>query len=235
MILKLLRALGAVLFSLLLYPLGFIFLWLPKRMRFTSLLYGRLIAFWARNYLRILGIRYEISGRTDLLKASGQSYIFVANHQSLLDGLLLSAQFGERTHFYLVKQSLMFYPLVNFFFIRMHVLVSRNQPRKAVRALKKAIERARTYQNDMVIFPEGRRYRDGQIHNFFHGFASASSSLSVPVVPVRIVGMDKLCTENSWLVDSYAPPIKLIIGEPMVRGDSEPLEHFSERVRSWFL
>lgn len=234
MLISLGRAFLALCFSLVLYPIGLFFWLLPERIRVPSRWYNALAIFWARGFVSLLGIKYTLEGRTDLLTDNNR-YVLIANHESLLDGMVVGTLLGARPHSFLSKSSLKYLPFINIFFIRMHILVDRNNARKAVRALHKAIERAKRYKIDLVIFPEGKRHRDGRVHEFFHGYAKASIALNVPVVPIHLVGMHKLCTGGSWLVDSYAPPIKIRIGEPMVRGASESLEQFSERVRSWFL
>ena len=44
----------------------------------------------------------------------------------------------------------------------------------------------------MLIFPEGRRTEAGEIDRFRPGIGMIASRLDVPVVPVRIDGLDKV-------------------------------------------
>jgi long-chain acyl-CoA synthetase len=44
----------------------------------------------------------------------------------------------------------------------------------------------------IVIFPEGRITDDGQIQRFMPGVGMMASRLNVPVVPVRLTGLDKV-------------------------------------------
>ena len=49
----------------------------------------------------------------------------------------------------------------------------------------------------MLIFPEGKRSEAGEIHRFMPGVGMIASRLGVPVVPVRIVGLDKVL-HHTW-------------------------------------
>ena len=48
----------------------------------------------------------------------------------------------------------------------------------------------------VLIFPEGRRTETGEIDAFRPGIGMIASKLGVPVVPVRIDGLDTCCTQR---------------------------------------
>jgi long-chain acyl-CoA synthetase len=54
----------------------------------------------------------------------------------------------------------------------------------------------------VLIFPEGRRSDDGAIAAFQRGVGMIASRLAIPVVPVRIEGLDKIL-HHSWTVPRY--------------------------------
>jgi long-chain acyl-CoA synthetase len=50
---------------------------------------------------------------------------------------------------------------------------------------------------NVLIFPEGRRTDTGEIDRFRPGIGMIASKLSVPVVPVRVEGLDKVL-HHTW-------------------------------------
>jgi long-chain acyl-CoA synthetase len=65
----------------------------------------------------------------------------------------------------------------------------------------------------VLIFPEGRRSTTGVIGQFRPGIGMIASRLSVPVVPVRIDGLDKVL-HPSWHMASPGP-VRVAFGRPM--------------------
>jgi 1-acyl-sn-glycerol-3-phosphate acyltransferase len=67
----------------------------------------------------------------------------------------------------------------------------------------------------VLIFPEGRRSEGGEISPFKPGIGMIASKLHVPVVPVRIHGLDKVL-HPTWRMArpgrvrvSFGPPMSL--------------------------
>ena len=68
----------------------------------------------------------------------------------------------------------------------------------------------------MLIFPEGRRTSTGEIDRFRPGIGMIASRLGVPVVPVRIDGLDKVL-HPTWKMAkpgrvrvAFGAPIRLV-------------------------
>jgi 1-acyl-sn-glycerol-3-phosphate acyltransferase len=84
-----------------------------------------------------------------------------------------------------------------------------------------------------MIFPEGTRRTDGKVHEFYAGFVTLAKKTGRPVVPVRIFGVNEVYPpEQFWI---HYCPIKVVVGEPMVIGETEDDESFKNRVHAWFL
>jgi len=75
----------------------------------------------------------------------------------------------------------------------------------------------------VLIFPEGRRSTTGVIGEFRPGIGMIASRLSVPVVPVRVDGLDKVL-HPSWHM-ARPGPVRVAFGKPMTLagGDYESL------------
>jgi long-chain acyl-CoA synthetase len=65
----------------------------------------------------------------------------------------------------------------------------------------------------ILIYPEGKRTHQGEIHPFQPGVAMLASRLRLPVVPVRIDGLDKVL-HQSW---KMAKPgrVRVRFGKPL--------------------
>jgi long-chain acyl-CoA synthetase len=70
----------------------------------------------------------------------------------------------------------------------------------------------------VLIFPEGDRTRAGEIHPFFPGVAMLASRTRIPVVPVRLEGLERVFHRDAhWPSHS---PSKVIFGAPLaIEGD----------------
>jgi long-chain acyl-CoA synthetase len=65
----------------------------------------------------------------------------------------------------------------------------------------------------VLIFPEGRRSETGEIGRFQPGIGMMAARLDVPVVPVRIVGLDRVL-HPSWRM-ARPGRVRVIFGAPM--------------------
>ncbi len=70
----------------------------------------------------------------------------------------------------------------------------------------------------ILIFPEGVRTEHGEIRRFQPGVGMLASKLAVPVIPVRIEGLDKVL-HKSWKFPSPGP-VSVRFGAPLpLEGD----------------
>ena len=65
----------------------------------------------------------------------------------------------------------------------------------------------------VLIFPEGKRSDSGEIGRFMPGIGMMASRLDVPVVPVRIVGLDKVL-HHSWRM-ARPGRVRVVFGAPL--------------------
>ncbi len=64
-----------------------------------------------------------------------------------------------------------------------------------------------------LIFPEGKRTEKGEIHPFQPGVAMMASRLHLPVVPVRLVGFEKILNQHARMATPGRA--RVIFGKPM--------------------
>jgi 1-acyl-sn-glycerol-3-phosphate acyltransferase len=111
--------------------------------------------------------------------------MFVANHQSFLDPMLVG-QAVPRSMSFLARSTLFEVPL----FGRLISAVNAHPVKRGAadaQALKTVIRLLRGGES-VLMFPEGTRTRDGQLGRFKSGAAAIAIRCGVPVLPVAIEG-----------------------------------------------
>jgi len=70
----------------------------------------------------------------------------------------------------------------------------------------------------VLLFPEGRRLNEGELAPFRAGVGMIGARLDVPVVPVRILGLDKVL-HPKWKWPKRGP-VRIVFGKPLkLEGD----------------
>lgn len=159
--------------------------------------------------------------------------IYVANHVSSLDIPALGMLVGSKPHFWIAMKWLTNFWLFRLFLPRTAVLVDMENPQGNVRSLIKIMQMTKEQRMSIMIFPEGGRFVDDKIHDFYGGFSLLAKKIGFPVVPVRIFNLEKVYPPNTFWVHYY--PVKIVIGELMYAHEDESDEAFKERVYTWFI
>jgi 1-acyl-sn-glycerol-3-phosphate acyltransferase len=200
-----------------------------KKRRDSKLLFGFLDCAY-KGIIKAMLLPVTIEGKENLPK---EPAIFVANHESSLDIPMLGSLMNGYPHIWYVLIRFAHTPVLGFFVRRIAVPVDQECAMKASRALISGIRLVDGKDRHTVIFPEGGRFIDGKIHEFFCGFAIIAKKVKRPVIPVMMYNLGKIYPAGSILV--HAHPVRVVIGKPFMYQDSETPEQFSERVRSWFV
>lgn len=125
-------------------------------------------------------------------KISKEPRIYVINHESFADafavGHLFTKEQAKNTYYFAIKKHFG-KPIMRYLADRGNiVLVDINKNLKE--SLQIAAEVLKEGKN-LVIFPEGARTRDGEIHEFKKFFAILSKELNIPVTVIGIDGFYK--------------------------------------------
>ncbi len=143
--------------------------------------------------------------------------IFVANHQSFLDPPVIGQLFDEEIHF-LARKTLYDSPFLNAVFPKSHVLPidqERPDPGSILRVLRTVKEGGR-----ILIFPEGSRTPDGDMHEAMPGIGLILGRLAgVPVQPIRIEGAYDCLPIHAKRLRFC--PITVSIGDPIYFSEQE--------------
>ena len=189
------------------YPLGF---FLDPRRRW---MHG-LSSWWAKFAVYCTPLSdLKIEGLENI--RPGQHYVIVANHQSLLDILLVLAALPVHYKF-IAKKELFVWPFIGWHMgLAGYIPIDRNEPTGRKTAFLSA-QRVLEQGVSVLFFPEGTRSPDGQIHPFKMGAFKAAKEAGVKVLPVVIDGTWDAVPKHSWklrkkvaFVVSVGKPVEL--------------------------
>jgi acyl-[acyl-carrier-protein]-phospholipid O-acyltransferase/long-chain-fatty-acid--[acyl-carrier-protein] ligase len=131
--------------------------------------------------------RIHVTGRENIPARGGA--LFVANHISLVDALLLIAS-TDRAIRLLIFEDIYNHPVIKPFAKLMHAIPvsSQQRPRELVAALHQASEAIRNGEI-VCIFAEGQITRIGNLLPFRRGFERVMKGVDAPIVPVCLDGV----------------------------------------------
>lgn len=218
------------LFMILGLPILLLMLCVPARYLHESRLFYWFASVFYRVMIRISFLSITFIGKEHIPKTG---VIFAANHQSSFDIPLVGILAQGRPHLWLAKAELMDSPILRFVLPHFAILVDMSTPLKGMRSLIQAINWTNGGNRSLMIFPEGGRYTDDRLHDFYGGFVILAKKTGLPVVPVYIEGINKVYPPDSFWVHSH--PVKVVVGEPMRLQEDESDELFKQRVFDWFV
>lgn len=198
-----------------------------------SPLFGRsavslLMSGYANLAVFLIGTRVKVTGRENVVK--GESYIVVMNHKSYADFVFTYSSLNLDLR-WVMKAELVKVPLLGFAFLKMgNIPVDRSNPIKAVESINQAKKQI-TKGVSVVFFPEGTRVVGDRIGPFKKGAFHLSKDMNIPVLPVTVVGSEKMAPKGSLKID--AARVKLIIHPPVFpQRYGNDVNSFSDDVRS---
>ncbi|HWP58000.1 MAG TPA: lysophospholipid acyltransferase family protein [Candidatus Acidoferrales bacterium] len=143
------------------------------------------LTYWAKICLGLARAKVSVSGLERL--EPNKTYIFMPNHASFLDILLVFA-FIPYDFRIIVKKEIFSTPFLGWA-VRAsgQIPLDRENPRRGLRSIKQAAELIKRGIS-IVVFPEGTRSRDGKVHDFKATLFVLPIRTRTPVVPVYIEG-----------------------------------------------
>ncbi len=171
----------------------------------------------------------EIQGLNNL--PTGPPFVMVANHCSHLDALVLASALSLRWRDQISPLAAGDYffaapPVAGFSALVLNALpVWRNRLRGQLHELAGLRARLIEQQAIYIVFPEGSRSRDGQLHAFKPGFATLVAGTTVPVLPCHVSGSFAAMPPDQHALRPRK--IRLQLGAPMT------FEHVANRAEGW--
>lgn len=170
----------------------------------------RVQQFWSCSFFWLMLIPVRVEGTENIV--SGQSYVFVSNHQSMFDVWLVYGWLPVIFK-WLMKAELRHVPLVGIACKAAgHIFVDR----KNAKASLESLQQVKNQLKDgvcTVIFPEGTRTKDGQVGRFKRGAFQIALDLNLPIIPISLSGCFELLPKGKPFINRR--PVQMCIGKPM--------------------
>jgi len=186
------------------------FLWLVAAVA-SSTVVVKTTKTWAKTLLRIVGCPLTVVGRANLTQFS--SMIFVANHASYIDALVLITILPDNVAF-VGKKELFKLPLLRTILKKLQMLtvdrIDFSQNVTDIRRIGQTLKDNRS----IFMFPEGTFTYATGLRPFKQGAFKIAVDLEKPICPIAIQGTRAILRDTYWLPRPGA--IKVTIGKPIV-------------------
>lgn len=173
---------------------------------------------WGRMVMRTLNIDWHTQNPELITRPA----IYVCNHQSFLDVVLLPAMLPPETVF-VAKKEIRKVPLFGpGFAAGGAVLIDRSNPRGAIESIREGVKKLPP-DWAIVIFPEGTRSKDGELRHFKKGCIHVALATKYPIIPMAVHGVRELTNTPTWKPRWLPKPgtVQIAVGEPI------PTEHWT--------
>lgn len=193
---------------LILFPLLFVSIlkeqWYP--------FFFKLARLWAKCILIGMGFRWKIKRLEHLEKQ--KSYMFIANHTSMTDIMLMLVSVKHNPFVFVGKKELAKIPIFGFFYKRACILVDRNNPESRKAVFLRAQRRLKSGLS-ICIFPEGGVPDESiLLDEFKDGAFRLAINHQIPIVPLSFLDNKKLF---SFTFFSGTPGKMRVISHPFIK------------------
>lgn len=180
---------------------------------------------WSRMICYMTPVFVAARGREHIDRS--QSYVIVANHQSVYDIVALYGWLGIDFR-WVMKQELRKVPMMGVACAKIgHIFIDRSNTKRAVESLD-AAKQIITNGTSVIFFPEGTRSKTGELGKFKKGAFKMAVDLGLPVLPVTISGTRDIVQTKSLLI---FPGRAAITIHPPVPTDGKSAVELSKEVR----
>jgi lysophosphatidate acyltransferase len=154
------------------------------------------------------GVTFEVQDPSDALKT--RPAVFIANHQSELDVLMLGWSFPKYCSM-TAKSSLKKTPFLGWFMILSGaIFINRSNTKDARQAMSGAAEEIRSKRQSVYMFPEGTRSysREPELLPFKKGAFHLAVQAQVPIVPIVVANYSHVLWIKGLIFRSGSIPIR---------------------------
>jgi fatty-acyl-CoA synthase len=178
-------------FGVVLFPAWLLVLIAPSRE-----IAARITTAALRIYLRLAGWRVRVEGREHIRESASQ--MFISNHTSYADVVVLMAVLGADYHF-VAKGELRSMPFFRTFLRKLgHFAFDRKDSRARLQQAEE-IEQALRRGESVFVFPEGTFTAQAGVRAFHLGAFKAAVAARTPIVPVALNGIRRALRDGAWL------------------------------------
>ncbi|MCH7412937.1 1-acyl-sn-glycerol-3-phosphate acyltransferase [Belliella sp. R4-6] len=155
------------------------------------------IRIWVKAWSTLVGIRYHVHGKKHI--DPKQPYIYIFNHRSFIDAPVIPIAIPQELRA-IGKKELSKIPVFGFITSRLAVWVDRKDANSRKVSVQKLLEILNTGIS-IVVAPEGTRNESEQtLLPFQKGAFRIAVDTEVPILPMAIIGADKIMRRGSILL-----------------------------------
>ncbi|HOQ76784.1 MAG TPA: lysophospholipid acyltransferase family protein [Thermoclostridium sp.] len=167
--------------------------------------------------------RIEVTGDEILSERIGKPTIYIANHLSNMDGIVLNKVLEKNNVIFMAGIKLKANPFTSIFLRTVrHIPINPNSADR--KPIKKALEVLKTGES-ILIFPEGTRSRSGSMIKAKRGFLLLARLSGADIVPIALEGTERLMPINQDDMGRETPhhaAVKVKIGQPFRIEEKNP-------------
>ena len=173
----------------------------------------------------------RIQGREKI--RPGVTYVMVANHQSLLDILVLFRIFA---HFKWVSKIENFrVPFIGWNMSLNRYIALKRGDRASVIRMMQDCRQTLAGGNSIMMFPEGTRSPDGRLRAFKTGAFELAKAASVPILPILVEGTANALPKRGFVLQGrHQIRISVLDAIPPESFAAESVEELTARMREFF-
>ncbi len=176
------------------------------------------IQVWSRAFLLVPPMSYTVAGAENV--APSTQYFFLSNHLSNFDVPLLFRAIPTPIR-YLAKKELYKIPVfAQALKVGGIVKIDRGAGASSYAAINEGVANAKKNGYSLIVFPEGTRSRDGDLHPFKKGAFRMAIATQLPVVPITVNGTWEVWPPGSKLF--YKGRASVVIHEPIPTAGMTP-------------
>jgi len=219
--------------SIVLFPVALVVWAVTAPFDRRRVLLHRFTCFWASLYTWLNPAwRVRVEGREKIRRDA--AYVIVANHQSLLDILVLFRLF---VHFKWVSKIENFrVPFIGWNMSLNRYIKLRRGSSESVTRMMQECEQTLARGSSVMMFPEGTRSRDGRLQPFKPGAFALAQLTQAAILPIVVEGTARALPKRGFVLQGrHEIRVRVLDEIPYASFAGRPVEVVSESVRDTFV
>ncbi len=167
---------------------------------------------WSKTILWSAGVKIIVEGLENI--QPNTSYVIMGNHQSHFDVPAIFSIVNNLTIRFFTKKELFSIPLFGWAMKSAGMIkIDRSNRSQAIKSMSVAVKKIKQKGTSLVVFPEGTRGTDGEVHEFKKGGFVIAIKGHIPVLPVSVSGSRFILKKHTLKIDPGY--IKIVFDKPI--------------------